>query len=568
MNKWFGLKGLAVLAGGAVLVVVIALFLIDGIIEKQVEKYGTRAVGARVDLAKADLAFFPPGITLTGLEVANPDSPMTNAVEVATISFALDVMPLLEKKVIIDDMTLARVQFNTQRKTSGAVPGLTPTEKDKEKERAASGCGDIELPALELSDVGSILSREKLESLDAVKAVKADIEAEKSKWQKKLTALPDQKRLESYKARVEKLTSGGSGQLGGFLSAAGDIQNIQKEIQQDLDALKNAQNSLNSEIASLNRKIDRLAANPMADVKRLADKYALSPEGLNNMSRVLMGDQMCGWVQKALGWYDRLKKPGPKKETPDTQAESEGGEIPFVLIRRAEASIVLKSGTIKGVFKDITTLPELLGKPTTFDLSGQKLDGLDLIKILGSLDHSNPARSINTVKASVKGYLLENFKLPADTGVPIIIKKAIADLEVDSSLTGEDLTGLFTAALKNTSLSVDTSSQSSPLVKAMGAALESLSTLAANADVNGTLENYTVKIKSDVDKLLKSAMGKVVHQQTAALKKQLKSQISAQLQGPAGEARGALGGFGDIQGELTERLNIGNGLLGDLKLPF
>ena len=568
MNKWFGFKGLAVLAGGVVLVVVVALFLIDGIIEKQVEKYGTRAVGARVDLAAADLAFFPPGITLTGLEVTNPDSPMTNAVEVATISFALDVMPLLEKKVIIDDMTLARVQFNTQRKTSGAVPGLTPTEKDKEKERAASGCGDIEVPALELSDVGSILSMEKLESLDAVKAVKADIEAEKSKWQKKLTALPDQKRLESYKARVEKLTSGGSGQLGGFLSAAGDIQNIQKEIQQDLDALKNAQNSLNSEIASLNRKIDRLAANPMADVKRLADKYALSPGGLNNMSRVLMGDQMCGWVQKAMGWYDRLKKPGQKKKTPDTQTEGEGGEIPFVLIRRAEAGIVLKSGTIKGVFKDITSKPELLGKPTTFDLSGQKLDGLDLIKILGSLDHSNPAKSINTMKASVKGYLLENFKLPADTGVPVIIKKALVDLDIDSSLIGEDLTALFTAALKNTSLSVDTSSQSSPLVKAMGAALESLSTLAANADVNGTLENYTVKIKSDVDKLLKSAMGKVVNQQTAALKKQLKSQISAQLQGPAGEARGALGGLGGIQGELTERLNFGNGLLGDLKLPF
>jgi uncharacterized protein (TIGR03545 family) len=568
MNKWFGLKGLSVLIGVPVLLVVIALFLADGIIEKQVEKQGTRAVGARVDLARADLSLFPPGITLTGLEVTNPDSPMTNAVEVATISFALDVMPLLEKKVIIDDMTLVRVQFNTQRKTSGAVPGLTPTEKDKEKERAASGCGDIELPVLELSDVGSILSMEKLESLDAVKAVQADIEAEKARWQKKLTALPDQKKLESYKARIEKLTAGGSGQLGGFLSAVGDIHTIQKEIQQDLNALKNAQKSVNSEIASLNRKIGRLAANPMADVKRLADKYALSPEGLNNMSRVLLGDQMCGWVQKALGWYDRLKKPGQKKKTPDAKTGSDSGEIPFVLIRRAEAGIVLKSGTIKGVFKDITSRPELLGKPTTFDLSGQKLDGLDLIKILGSLDHSNPAKSINTMKASVKGYLLENFKLPANTGVPVSIKKAIVDLDIDSSLIGEDLTALFTAALKNTSLSVDTSSLSSPLVKAMGAALESLSTLAASADVDGTLENYTVKIKSDVDKLLKSAMGKVVNQQTAALKKQLKKQISAQLQGPAGEARGALSGLGGVQGELTERLNIVNGLLGDLKLPF
>ena len=46
MNKWFGLKGLAVGLGLIILVIVVALFLIDGIIEKNVEKYGTQAVGA------------------------------------------------------------------------------------------------------------------------------------------------------------------------------------------------------------------------------------------------------------------------------------------------------------------------------------------------------------------------------------------------------------------------------------------------------------------------------------------------------------------------------------------
>jgi len=566
MNKWLGLKGLAVGLGVIVLVAIIALLMIDGIIEKNVEKYGTQAVGARVDLAGADLSLFPLGVTLTGLEVTNPDSPMENAVKAATIKFTLDAMPLLEKKVIIDDMTMDRVQFNTPRQASGAVPGLTPTAEDKAKEKAASRCGAVAMPALGLSDVSSILSSEKLESLDAVKAVKADIATQQTAWKKKLGGLPDQEKLESYKARFEKLTGGG-GQLGGFLTAAGDIQNIQKDIQRDLDALKNAQNNLNSEIAVLNRKIDRLAANPMADVNRLADKYALSPQSLSNMSRVLMGDQMCQWVQKALGWYDRFKKPGTGKQTPEAKSEA-AGDIPFVLVRKAEASAVLKSGTIKGVFKDITTMPQQLGKPTTFELAGQKLDGLDLIKVLGSLDHSNPAQSINTLKGIVQGYLLENFKLPADTGVPIVIKKAIADLEIDSSLRGEDLAALITAALKQTSLSVDTSAQASPLVKALGGALEDLSTLTANADVNGTLENYIVTVKSDVDRILKSAMGKVVHQQTAALKKQLKTQISAQLQGPAGEAKGALGGFGDIQGELEKRLNIGGNVLGDLKLPL
>jgi len=568
MNKWLGLKGLAVGLGVIILVVVIALFLIDRIIEKNIEKYGTQAVGARVDLAEADLSLFPLGITLTGLEVTNPDSPMENAVAVATINFDLDVMPLLENMVIIDDMTLARVQFNTQRKTSGAVPGLTPTEADKEKARVASGCGDTAMPALGLSDVGSILSSEKLESLDAVKAVKADIAAEQAKWQKKLTALPDQKKLESYKARVETLTSGGGGSLGGLLSGAGDIQNLQKEIERDLNALKNAQNNLNREIASLGRKVDSLAANPMADVNRLTKKYGLSSKSLGNMSRVLLGDRMCQLVQKALGWHDRMKKPGGSKPDPAGKGEKAAAEIPFVLVRKAEASVVLKSGTIQGVFKDFTTRPEQLGRPTTFELAGQKLDGLDLIKILGSLDMTKPDEITNTIRGVVKGYLLENYKLPADSGVPIVIKKALADLEINSSLKGEDLAALITAALKNTSLAVDTSSQSSPVVKAMGSALEGLSALTATADVTGTLENYIVMVKSDVDQILKSAMGKVVSQQTAALKQQLKTQISAQLQGPAGEAKGALGGFGDIQGELEKRLSIGGEVMGDLKLPF
>ena len=521
MNKWFGLKGLAVGLGVIILVVLVTLFLIDGIIEKSVEKYGTQAVGARVDLAKADLSLLPLGITLTGLEVTNPDSPMTNAVEVDTLNVALDFMPLLQKKVIVDDMLMDRVQFNTPRKHSGAVPGLTPTEADKAKERAASGCGGGDMPALELSDVGSILSGEKLESLDAVKAVKADVAAQQARWQKKLAALPDQKKLASYKARIKKITSGGGGQLGGLLGGAGDIQKVQKEIERDLNALKNAQNSLKREVAALNKKIDTLAANPMADVNRLADKYALSPQSLGNMSRVLMSDQMCQWVQKALGWYERMKKSGSGKKAPDAEGETAAGETPFVLVRKAEANVILKSGTVKGVFKDMTTRPQELGKPATFELAGEKLDGLDLIKVLGSLDLTDPAQSIGAVKGLVKGYLLENFKLPAGIGVPITINKALADLAFDSSLTGEDLSALFKAVLKNIRLSVDTSGQSSPVVKAMGSVLEDLSELSANADVKGTLENYAVTAISDMYRLLKSAMGKEVRQKTAALKKQM-----------------------------------------------
>jgi len=73
---------LAVIAGIIALAMVVAVFMIDGIIESQIEKHGTAAVGARVDLAAADLSFFPLGLTLSGLDITDPSAPMTNAASV------------------------------------------------------------------------------------------------------------------------------------------------------------------------------------------------------------------------------------------------------------------------------------------------------------------------------------------------------------------------------------------------------------------------------------------------------------------------------------------------------
>ena len=45
------------------------VFFLDGMVERAVEKYGSEAVGARVDLAGADISFFKTSVTLRGLQV-------------------------------------------------------------------------------------------------------------------------------------------------------------------------------------------------------------------------------------------------------------------------------------------------------------------------------------------------------------------------------------------------------------------------------------------------------------------------------------------------------------------
>ena len=104
--------------------------------------------------------------------------------------------------------------------------------------------------------------------------------------------------------------------------------------------------------------------------------------------------------------------------------------------------------------------------------------------------------------------------------------------------------------------------------QAMASVLSNISQFTVNADLNGTLGDYDIQVTSDLDRVLKSAANKVVQKQAAALEKELKKAISAKVGGPLEQTKGSLSGLDAIGNELSTRLNLGNGLLRGLKLPF
>ena len=75
-------------------------------------------VGAEVDV-KADVKLFPLGITLKELQVTNPDVPETNSFECRHIAFNVDSLNLLRRKVIINEMAVEGMRFDTKRTAAG-----------------------------------------------------------------------------------------------------------------------------------------------------------------------------------------------------------------------------------------------------------------------------------------------------------------------------------------------------------------------------------------------------------------------------------------------------------------
>ena len=154
MGKWIRWQGVAAFAVVCIGLAALWWLVMDRLIERAIEKAGTAAVGAKVELDKADLTLFPLGLALTRLQITDPDEPMTNAIEIGRIAGAVDGLNLLRRKVIIEEMAMEGVRFGTARRTSGAI-SEGPAKKAVE---GRTGRGASVFPDLSLRDPKEILA--------------------------------------------------------------------------------------------------------------------------------------------------------------------------------------------------------------------------------------------------------------------------------------------------------------------------------------------------------------------------------------------------------------------------
>lgn len=596
MTKWIRWWGF-----GAFLVVVAVIgllwvFFVDGWVKRLIENVGTAVVGAQVDLDHADLTVFPVGLTLTRLQVTNPQAPMTNAVEVARMAMGLDGLNLLQRKVIAEEMSVEDVRLGTPRTTSGAVTPVKDTATDEK------GLFAISLPSLEVPDVKTILQHENLETMRLVEELKADLKQEKADWEARLQALPGKAQLAKYKERVKQLKATTKGGLEGMLSEVGEVQSLKEEIDRDVQALKDARLAFDEKATLLKARLEQIKTAPKRDIQHLQAKYNLSPQGLANMSQMLLGSQIGSWVHQGVAWYERVK---PFLEGAQAMRGSEGEPevqkplrgkgvdvhfteeqpLPDFLVRLARVSLNLDVGNLAGTIHNVTSDQPTLGKPLTFAFGGERLKGVNAVTLEGTMNHIVPAQARDQLTLKAKGYELADVALSKDAKWPVILQSGLGDIKVDATLQGRGLTAQGSGNLRALQLAAGAPGDTNPLTKSLSSAVSGISQLSLAADVTGTLDKYDMKLSSDLDRILQDAAGKMVNELAAKFGGELQAAISAKIAEPMKQLQETLGGFNAIGGDLGDRLGQHNEVLssllekslpskslkklpGGLKLPF
>ncbi|MEW6752796.1 MAG: hypothetical protein AB1505_17730 [Candidatus Latescibacterota bacterium] len=116
-------RGLTSLGVFVLLLVGVVILVRDAYVEHQAEQLGSAVVGAAVEVDGLSLRPLQPGLELERLQVANPLDTWRNLVETGKARFRMAPVPLLAGKLVIDEIAVTGLRFNTRRSTDGAIPG-------------------------------------------------------------------------------------------------------------------------------------------------------------------------------------------------------------------------------------------------------------------------------------------------------------------------------------------------------------------------------------------------------------------------------------------------------------
>ncbi|MBS0012756.1 MAG: TIGR03545 family protein [Desulfobacterales bacterium] len=576
MSRFIRWPGLAAFFVIVALGAAVWLLMVDFAVRHMIEKTGTKAVGARVAVADADLSLFPLGLEISGLQVTNPNSPMRNAVVAERIRMNFNTGEIIKGNKVVEDLSATGVGFDKPRKTSGAIAKKEKTSEEPETavaEKMREKLG--RLPSATADRARQIIENEQLETLKQAETLQQEIADARQRFSQRLESLPDQETFADYKKRINALKgAGGDGGLLGTLGRAGEAGEIRKDIQADLQSLRETRQDLTETRAKLQSRLADLRAAPGRDARRLTDKYALSPEGIGNMSALILGPKYAGWVENGLSWYLRLSphvsammKKSRESEKPQRR---EGIDVRFASrrpvpgywIKIARVSADMGGMDVSGQIRDIASDPRVLGRPLEFDFAGTGAEDAGRIEINGRLDRTNPENPSDRADFQIRDHALSGLQLMDEDSMSVVLSKASLDA-VDGKIriAGDQLDAEMAADVSAARFDVNSGEKKHFLVQALASALGDIRSFDVAATLGGTLTQPEISIDSGLGDVLKASLSRDLEKHRAQMQQKLNQAISEKTGGAIDETESGFSALDGIEQELKKRLHLGSSIL-------
>lgn len=561
--RWFRPAGIISFAVIALAIGAFWWFAAGWLVKTAIEEVGSRAVGARVDLAAADVTFSPFGVRLHGLQVTNPEQPMENLVELKAIDAKVELLKALMGQVIIDDLGATGVRFNTPRTSSGEIKRAAKPKTEEQAE--AESPLDLGAVKDKLPTVDDIMAREPLITVTKATELKTTVEQKRTEIDKSVAALPTEDRLKEYETRIKQLTSEKISSIDELQKRKQELDKLKDDLRNDKRAIEAVRDQVRDTKNTLSTQYDSLKNAPKEDLARLMERYGLDSSGAANITRLLFGDTAKKWLETAQSWYTRLSGfmpagDGGQQAAPTAPPRGSGRFIHFAttnptpdfLVRRARLGTELPLGNIDLQLGDVTHQPHILGRPMTLKASGEKLPAADRLTLNGVFDHVNPAAGKDNVEWTVSGWKVADVTLSKSSTLPLLLQNARVDVSGNLGLAGgAALNGAVDAKFVNAAWK---SEAKEGWAAQVAKALTTIDKFSLNGKVQGDLSAPDISIKSDLDEQIKSSAMAQLKSKQAEFEQKLKARLEEEIEKSAGPYKEQLAALTQSEGSLDDRI--------------
>jgi uncharacterized protein (TIGR03545 family) len=570
MTKWIRWSGIAGFLLFVALVSAFWMLAAGPLLKMAIEKYGSEAAGAQVNVADVSFGVSPLSITITGVQVADKDTPMENMVSFDTAIATLEPFPLLLGKAIIPDVTLSGVALGTARNRSGA---LKPSTSESAPSGAAheTGSAEPETSIKILPSADEILDREKLLTVERGEALQLAYKQHQTAIEDAVANLPTENTINSYQQQLNAILKGKFKNVEDFKQRKKEFDALKAQFKTDKAAIATAKNSIKDGKSDLKQKWSQLKTSPSDDLENLKSKYKLDGAGASNLAALLFGEDAGGYAQTALGYYEKVRPflvdeeaKATKKELKEKRLEGRfvhfdsDRPMPDFWIKTLNFSMALPAmatnsagekqslGQVAVKVTDITHQQNILNLPTRILAIGKNLKDIKSLTINGELDHRvSPGK--------------DSFNLEIDRWNVRNLKMGLAGLRMVSSYTDVKGSAVFSNGEMNVVANglfknaVFDSKKTSTFAKEMVLALKNVDQFTVDTTAKGQLKSPKVNLKSNLDAQLKSAFNQRVDQKQAALEAKLKGKLNDKLMSYGGDYQQQLKDLNITEGSLADK---------------
>jgi uncharacterized protein (TIGR03545 family) len=531
----------------------------DRIARRSAEKIGTSIVGAKVEIQSLHIDLANGDVTIRGLTVASPHEALKNLLQADELVADLDVLPLLEKKVVIDRLAANGLRFGTARETDGRVPGdPNASVSGRVMNEARDWAQRFQVPALQLAtgkiDVATLDPRQ-LSAIPAAQALSARADSSRKAWQTGLDTLRLGPTVDSATATLARLKTARVTDLAALADARRAIEQL-KQARNRVTAYERdvtgGMAALKAGVAGLDSAKQRdyafargLLKLPSLDAPAIG-LALFAPTAVANFERALYWTQVArahmppGLLPRGDDGPQRARRSGSTVRFPRERA------LPGFLLRDAELSFQLdptapQPKSYAGRLTGLTSDPALYGRPTLFAAAAPAI-------VAGAmLDHVH-ATARDTAGATVQGVRLPVLQLPS---LPMRLDPGQGTTQLGFTLKGDTIHARWAIRSTHVTWARDSAVPSSTVTDLLWRTLSGISDLQVDAGVTGTLSAPRLVVRSNLDEAIAGRLRTMLGEETAAAERRLRAEVDRQVDPAIAPVRARVTA---LQTEITARL--------------